>query len=125
MPTTFPLIQIAFLMLAAGACGGLLFTGLRLLRVPYPRWLGAAHGLLGLAALATLGLALAQAPSEAPLTQAWWALGVFTAALLGGLMFFRWRRRPNQSLVMALMHGSLALVGLYLLYPAAFAAAPL
>lgn len=125
MPTSFSLLQIAFLMLAAGACGGLLFTGLRLLRVPYPRWFGAAHGLLGLAALATLGLALATAPADASLTRAWWALGVFAAALLGGLTFFRWLRRPNTSLVMALMHGSLALVGLYLLYPVAFAAAPL
>ena len=39
-------------------------------------------------------------------------------------MFFRLLRLSHQPLLLALMHGSLALVGLYLLYPAAFAVSP-
>lgn len=130
MPTTesatFSLLQIAFLMFVTGACGGVLFTLLSARGVRYPAWMGAAHGLLGLTALGALGLALTQEPPDgASLLRAWWALGVFSAALLGGLTFFRVLRFPNQSLLLPLLHGGLALVGLYLLYPVAFAASSL
>jgi hypothetical protein len=112
------LIQIAFLMLAAGACGGVLFTVLIAMGVRYPSWFGAGHGLLGLAALGVLGFALTQTALP---VRGWWAFGVFAAGLIGGLTLFRMIFPDRRPIAAALLHGSLALVGLYLLYPVAFA----
>jgi hypothetical protein len=112
------LIQIAFLMLSAGACGGVLFTILVALGVRYPAWFGAGHGLLGLAALGLLGYALLQ--TAAP-TRGWWAFGVFTAGLLGGIGLFRMIFHDRRPIAAALLHGSVGLAGLFLLYPVAFA----
>jgi hypothetical protein len=115
------LVQIAFLMLAAGACGGVLFVVLLARGVRYPAWFGAGHGLLGLAAIGLLGFALQQAASGMPAPRAWWALGVLAAALLGGVTFFRLLFPTRRPIWLALMHGGLALLGLFLLYPVAFA----
>ena len=114
------LFQIAFFAFAAGACGGLLFTVLVAWGVRYPRWMGAGHGGIGLLALGVLVYALLEAPADASTERAWWALGVFALALLGGLSLFRWLFPQRRPLVLALLHGGLALVGLYLLYPFAF-----
>jgi hypothetical protein len=124
LKTAMSLFQIAFLIFAAGAGGGVLFTALLALGVRYPRWMGAGHGTMGLLALAVLGYALSQAPADAGLSRAWWALGVFALALLGGLTLFRFLFPQRRPLVLALLHGGLALIGLYLLYPVAFAVAP-
>jgi hypothetical protein len=117
------LTQIVFLMLAAGACGGVLFVVLLARGVRYPGWFGAGHGLLGLAAVGLLGFALNRASSGMPTPQAWWALGVLAAALLGGVTFFRFLFPAHRPIWLALMHGGLALLGLFLLYPIAFAVA--
>lgn len=113
------LLQLAFLMFAAGACGGVLFVVLGVLKVRYPRWFGAGHGLLGLVACGVLGKAVFL--SEAPVPpQATWALAVFVAALLGGVTLFRLLAVQRGRLLLALGHGGLALVGLYLLYGVAY-----
>lgn len=113
------MLQIAFAMFAAGAGGGLLFTTLIALNKRYPRWFGSGHGLLGLSALAVLAYALSQ--STSPISSAtWWAAGVLGMAWCGGVMMFRVLRPKSRPLVLALMHGSLALAGIYLLYRVAF-----
>lgn len=117
------LIQIAFLMLAAGACGGALFIVLLLMGVRYPAWFGMGHGLLGLAAIGLLGFALVQASSGMPAPRAWWALGVLAAAMLGGFTLFKLLLPERRPIGLALMHGGIALLGLFLLYPVAFAIA--
>lgn len=114
------LVQLSFLLLAAGACGGVLFAVLVAFGVRYPAWFGAGHGLLGLAAVGLLAYALLQGPAGAVPARAWWALGVFTAALAGGFTFFKLLFPDRRPLALALLHGALALAGLYLLYPLAF-----
>lgn len=113
------LLQIACLMFAAGAAGGVLFTLLTALKLRYPRWFGAGHGLLGLAAV--LVLAYAVYAGDQPVPQlATWALAVLAAALLGGVTLFRVMAPRRGRVLLALGHGGLALAGLYLLYRAAF-----
>lgn len=114
------LFQVAFFIFAAGASGGVLFTALVAWGVRYPRWMGAGHGGIGLLALGVLVYALLEAPADASTERAWWALGVFALALLGGLSLFRWLFPQRRPLVLVVLHGGLALVGLYLLYPVAF-----
>lgn len=113
-------LPLAFLVMAAVASGGLLLTGLIAARQPIPGWLGSAHGLAALAGLCLLfatNLTQAETP---PL--AWVALGVFLAGLVGGLLLFRVLFRQRATLWLAMMHGSLGGVGLYLLYLVAFPA---
>jgi hypothetical protein len=107
--------QIAFAMFAAAAGGGLLFTALISLRKHYPRALAAGHGLLGVSALTVLGYSLSESPAPVPAT-GWWAIGVLGAACCGGVLLFRVLRLKGRRLSLALMHGSLALLGLVLLY---------
>jgi hypothetical protein len=113
------LMQSALLLFAAGACGGILMALLVALRVRFPRWFGSAHGLLGLAALAVLFAANLRGGSATP-AAAWWALGVLTTALAGGLIFFRTLFPTRAPLMPVALHGVLALTGIYLLYRAAF-----
>lgn len=113
------LLQCAFVLFAAGATGGISLTIMLALRLRYPPWFGTAHGLLGLAALATLFAANLRGLDTTP-ALAWWALGVLLAALLGGLTLFRFLFRGGVPLLLAVLHGSLAVVGIYLLYCAAF-----
>jgi len=111
--------QISFAMFAAAASGGLLFTALISFRKHYPRALAAGHGLIGVSAWAVLGYALSESP--APVTAAgWWAIGVLGAAGCGGGLLFRVLRLKGRRLSLALMHGSLALLGLVLLYQFVF-----
>lgn len=112
------LIQIAFLLLAAGACGGLLMTFLVAVRVRYPSLLGSGHGVAGLLGLALLYVAhLRGAAPEG----AWWGVIVITFAMLGGLVLLRTLFAEKIPLAVALAHGGLAGFGLYLIYPLAFA----
>lgn len=112
------LTQIAFLLFAAIAGGGLLMAGMIIGKFRIPAFLGPAHGLGGLAATALLFAANLQ--GEATPERAWWALGVFAAGLVGGLLFFRVLFKNAAPLFLVAGHGSLAGIGLYLLYPLAF-----
>lgn len=113
------LTQIAFLLFCAIAAGGLLMAGMIAARKSPPSLLGPVHGLGAAAALAVLLAANLQGGETTP-DRAWWAFGVFVAGLLGGLMFFRILFRNNAPLVLIGGHASLALIGLWLLYPVAF-----
>ncbi len=113
------LMQIAFWALAAIAAGGLLMTGLIAAKVRFPSFLGLGHGLGAIAATGLLFVANLRGEDTTP-ELAWWALGVFTAGIVGGLVLFRVLFRDNATLPLALMHGSLGAVGLYLLYQAAY-----
>lgn len=113
------LVQWAFVVLAAGASGGLLFVMLLMAGKRYPRWFGAGHGVLGLMGLALMGFALFGQGAVLP-TRAYWGFAVVAAALLGGATLFRLVHRDRRPLPLAVAHGTLALAGLVLLYPIAF-----
>lgn len=111
--------RIAFFVLAAAASGGLFFTTLIALKLRYPRWLGAGHGLLAISGVGVLSYAASQS-SDAVATQVWWALALFTCAALGGVILFRWLVPSRHPLSLALLHGGLAAAALFLLYTTAF-----
>lgn len=111
---------IVFLMMSAVSFGGALLALLITFGMGAPRVLRMIHGLAAGAALVLLAVGnLVQETSSL----AWWALGVWTAGLLGGLLFFRvlFPGRPPRLLMFA--HGALGLTGLALLYPIAFSGA--
>jgi len=116
------MLEIAFWWMAAIAAGGLGLTLLVALKLRFPSWIGAAHGLGGLAGLALLFTANLRAADTLP-DLAWWSLGVFTAGFFGGLLLFRVLFKDRATLPLALMHGSVGSLGLYLLYGALHAAA--
>jgi hypothetical protein len=109
------LTQIAFWAFAAIASGGLLMTVLILLDVRWPSILPIGHGLGGLTALGILFTANLKGGSATP-DRAWWALAVFTTGLVGGVVLFRILFKDKATLPLALMHGSLGAIGLWLLY---------
>lgn len=111
-------IQIAFVLFAAIAAGGLLLAGLIAAKAPFPGFFGPAHGIGALVALAVL--LYANITGDATPDRAWWAFGVFAAGLVGGFTLFRVLFRKRAPLWMIAGHGSLGAVGLYLLYGAAF-----
>ncbi|WP_420467714.1 hypothetical protein [Panacagrimonas sp.] len=113
-------LQIAFLTLAAVAAGGVLMTALIVASKPIPAFLGPAHGLAALAAVGVLFAVNLSLGDTTPVL-AWWALGVFVAGLVGGLLLFRVLFKDKAPLALALAHGSVGALGLYLLYGAAFA----
>lgn len=113
------LTQIAFLFFAAIAAGGLLMAGIIVAKRKVPSFLPPLHGLGGLGAVAVLFAA--NLMGEATPDRAWWALVVFTAGLVGGLLFFRVLFKNAAPLLLVAGHGSLAVLGLWLLYPVAFA----
>lgn len=108
---------VAFWLMAAVALGGTTLALTVFLGINAPRGLRLVHGVGALLALAILGTANAIGPTN-PL--AWWAFGVWSAGLIGGLLFFRvlFPGRPPRLLVVG--HGALGLTGLALLYPVAF-----
>lgn len=112
------LTQIAFLLFAAIAAGGLLMGAMILGKLRIPAFLGPAHGLGGLVALAVLAAANLQ--GEATPERAWWALGVFAAGFVGGLLFFRVLFKQSAPLILVAGHGSVAALGLFLLLGVAF-----
>ena len=118
--SSLPMIQVAFVLLAAGACGGVFFTALSALRVRYPAWFGLGHGLLGLVAVVLLAVALVLAPPGVAPPRAWWALAVLAGALAGGALLFRVIFPGRHPLWPAFVHGGAALLGLGLLFPVAF-----
>jgi hypothetical protein len=109
------LLEISAFMFFAAASGGLLFTLLIGLRKRYPRALPTGHGILGLGALVLLYFELSR--SATPVSaNGLWAAGALSATWFGGFFLFRVLRPAGRRLTLALMHGSLALLGLYLLY---------
>lgn len=112
--------KISLYMFALAASGGLLFTLLIALQKHYPRLMATGHGFLGMSALVVLGYAASTSKTPVP-ASVWLAIGVLGAAWTGGALLFR-ALRPKQArrLLVALMHGSLALLGIFLLYRATF-----
>lgn len=115
------LMQWSFWLLAAVAAGGVLMAAMIALRLRIPAFLGTAHGLAGLAALACLFITNLVLRDAAP-ALAWWAFGVFLAGFVGGLLLFRVLFPGRAPLWLALGHGSVAVLGLYLLSGPAFGA---
>jgi hypothetical protein len=113
------LLQIAFLMFAAIAAGGLSLAGMIATNLRIPGFMGAGHGLGGLAALATLFAACLQGGDATP-ERAWWALVVFLGGLIGGLLLFRVLFAKKTPLALVAVHGSVGALGLYLLYGPTF-----
>ena len=93
---------------------GLLMLGLIVAKVKIPTLIHTGHGLFGLAALAVLFTANLQGPATAP--HAWWAFVVFGSGMIGGLLLFRVLFAGKPTVPLALVHGSVAAVGLYLLF---------
>ncbi len=112
------LTQISLLAFLGVASGGLLLVSLIALRRRIPAFLSAGHGLGGLAALALLFAAALQGEAQTP-ALTWWALGVLLSAFTGGMLLFRVIFRHRATLPLAALHGSLAALGIYLLYRAA------
>jgi hypothetical protein len=112
------LTQIAFIFLTAIALGGIGMATMILFKVKFPAFFGPAHGLGGLAAVATLFAA--NLTAAATPERAWWALIVFSAGLVGGLLIFRVLFKNSAPLFLIAGHGSIAWLGLWLLYPVAF-----
>ena len=111
--------QIGFVLFAAVAAGGVTMALLLAARMRIPGFLGPAHGLAGLAALAFLFYVNLQGgPSTPP--AAWWAFGIFFAGFVGGVVLFRVLFKGKATLPLALLHGSAGAIGLYLLYGTAF-----
>ncbi|MCX7059446.1 MAG: hypothetical protein NTZ11_00985 [Gammaproteobacteria bacterium] len=110
------LTQIAFLLFAAIAAGGLTMGAIIAFGKSPPAFMGVGHGLGGLAACATLFVANLQGGDATP-DMAWWALIVFTSGLIGGLLLFRVLFKGATPLFLVAGHGSIAALGLYLLYP--------
>lgn len=113
------LTQIAFVLFAAIAAGGLTMAAIIAAKKNVPGFMGVGHGLGGLAALGVLFAANLKGGDATP-DAAWWALVVFLAGLIGGLLLFRVLFKGRTPLALVAVHGSVGTVGLYLLYGAAF-----
>jgi hypothetical protein len=113
-------MQLAAILFALAALGGLTMLALRLSGMERPpTWLAIGHGLIGLGGVAALGFAHTQSPLPAP---ALWALGVFIFAALGGATIFVGFHLREQPLPIPLIlgHGLVAATGLGLLLYAIF-----
>lgn len=104
---------------AAVAAGGLLMAGLLAAKRPIPNLISTGHGLAGLVAVALLFVVNLKGREQTP-DLSWWALGVLASGMVGGLLLFRVIFKNRATLPLAAMHGSLGLVGIYLLYRVAF-----
>lgn len=113
------MLQWVFAGFAAVASGGVLMCVLIATNTRIPTLISTGHGLAALGVLALLfGLNLRGGDATPAL--AWWALGVMAGGFVGGLLLFRVLFRSRAPLPLALLHGSVGSVGLYLLYQAAF-----
>lgn len=110
------LTQVAFLLFAAIAAGGLTMAAIIAFGKSPPSFMGPGHGIGGLVACATLFVANLRGGAVTP-EAAWWALIVFTSGLAGGLLLFRVLFKGATPLILVAGHGSVAALGLYLLYP--------
>jgi len=112
------LLHVAFYFFALVAMGGLGIAALIGAGVRFPGFLPIGHGAAGFAALIVLLFAAARTPEAPP--GAWWALAVFAAGFLGGVLLFRLMFRKNPPPLLIAGHGLVAGVGLYLLWAASF-----
>ena len=114
------MLQVAVLLFALTAAGGLVMAGIRLLRKHNPpAWLSMVHGLLAAAALTLVAYAVLAGGAPSP---AGWALVLFVLVAGGGAamnLLWQWRQRPLPVPLM-LGHGAAAVVALVLLVAAAF-----
>lgn len=101
----------AMIVLTLTAAGGLMMVVLILSGKRIPGILGIGHGLGGL-----IGVALVWA--SLGFNAGVWSGGVLTAALVGGLVFFRFMFRKKPPFFIVMGHGLIAAVGIYLLYTA-------
>lgn len=108
-----------FLYFASISLAGVLIACMRTLKLKLPVWIGPVHGMAGLFGLAAFFLInLKFAPQAGNLV--WWSLGVFSLGLIGGLIFFRVLFTRGAPIWIYAGHGSVAVLGLYLLYVPAF-----
>ena len=114
-------LQILFWVFAAIAAGGLGIALLTMVGVNLPALVRTGHGLAALFALAGLFVINLLGEGSTP-ANAWWALGVLTAGLIGGLLFFKVLVRGKPPAGLMFGHGSVGALGVFLLYTAAFQA---
>lgn len=110
------LLQCAFILLIVGAAGGAALTLLTIFRFGFPRWLGMAHGLLNIVGIIILFVSNLT-DGDAVVSARWWAFVILASALCGGVLFFRAIFRDRIPIAAAVLHGALALGGLYILAP--------
>jgi hypothetical protein len=109
--------QFSFLLFALVAFGGFLMTGCIAAKKRIPTLVHLGHGFLAMSGLGVLLMTNLCQPHTPP--QAWWALGVFGFGFVCGITFFQVLFVGRPTVLLALMHGSLGAVGLYLLYSVA------
>ena len=113
-------MQIAAVLLALAALGGITIAGLRLSGTPRPpTWMALGHGLV--AASGVLSLLYAVATQTVPVL-ALWSLAMFIIAALGGVTIFLLFHLREQPLPIPLVlgHGAIAVVAYVLLLMAMF-----
>lgn len=110
------MFNIGYSLILLGAFGGIGLFFLRLLKVKTPSWLGNAHGLVNLSAVFLIFLALITADNSIS-ARIWWGLGGVIGALFGGLIFFKGLQVTKYTVVFRTLHGSIALLGIWLLWP--------
>ncbi len=106
----FTNFQLVFGLFALVTLGGLTMLGIVLSGRTIPRAIGIGHGLAAILAVILLWIVFAIDHVGM------WPAIVFTFAALGGLFFFQVLSREKRPVALVLMHGALALIGLYLLY---------
>jgi hypothetical protein len=114
-------MNIAAVLFAAAALGGLALAGLRLSgRELPPLWLAIVHGLAAATGLIMLIVAVIGSAASA---QARWALGLFVVAALGGFALFSFHLRGRALPVpLVVIHGLVAVIGFVVLLLGIFAA---
>jgi hypothetical protein len=109
MNLPFAMPTISFGLLSLVAAGGLLMLAIVVSGNKIPKFLGILHGLGGLAGVGLLWAALGVEKGLVP-------GAVLTAAMIGGIVFFKAIFRKSRPLMFVVGHGALAGTGLYLLY---------
>ena len=113
-------MQVAAILFALAALGGLTLAGIRLSGKPRPpTWLALGHGAIAAAGLVTL---IYTAVTQSLPTLAYFSLGAFVLAALGGGTIFALFHLQEKPLPVPLIfaHGAIAVAGLALLLFAIF-----
>jgi len=108
-------MQLALVVLALAALGGLTLAAIRLSGKPWPPiWMVHGHGLV---AATGVGLVIYAAATAGLPTLALVALGIFVLAALGGLTLFLMFHQAGKPLPIPLVlgHGAIAVTGYVLL----------
>lgn len=112
-------LQLLFWVFAAIAAGGLGIATLSLAGMQLPAVVRSGHGMAALFTVAALFVVNLLGEAATPVN-AWWALGVLLAGLIGGLLFFKVLVRGKPPAWLMFGHGSVGALGVYLLYTAAY-----